>query len=71
MSRAAANVLRSFALWTVWVWGTRIWNIARDAEHSAGFKIVHGGLALVSVAFAVATWVIVSRSRRREIPITA
>lgn len=66
MSRAAANVLRAFALWTVWVWGTRIWNIAQDAEHSTGFKVVHSALALVSVAFAVATWVIVARTRRRD-----
>lgn len=65
MSRAAANVLRAFAAWTLWVWGTRIWNIAQDAEHSLGFKLVHAALALVSVAFAVATFAIVARTRRR------
>lgn len=64
MTRAAANVLRAFAVWTLWVWGTRIWNIVQDAEHSMGFKVVHAALALVSVAFAVATFVIVARTRR-------
>lgn len=59
-------MLRAFALWTVWVWGTRIWNIVRDDEHDFAFKAVHSALALVSVAFAVATWVIVSRVRRRS-----
>ncbi|HET9441852.1 MAG TPA: hypothetical protein VFO65_00945 [Acidimicrobiales bacterium] len=58
-------VLRAFAAWTVWVWGTRIWNIVGDDGRSAGFKAVHVVLALVSVAFAVATWVIASRSRPR------
>jgi hypothetical protein len=64
--RSHVLVLRAFALWTAWVWGTRIWNIWRD-DHGLGFKVVHSVLALVSVAFAVATWRIVSsysQSRR-------
>ncbi len=59
-----ALVLRAFALWTVYVWGTRIWNVVGDDGRSFGFKAVHVALAVVSVAFAVATWVIVSRVRR-------
>ena len=58
-------VLKAFAAWTVWVWGTRIWNIVGDDARSAGFKAVHVVLALVSIAFAVATWTIAARSRRR------
>lgn len=58
-----ALVLRAFALWTVWVWGTRIWNVLGDSERSFGFKAVHVALAAVSVMFAVATWVIVRRER--------
>lgn len=63
-------VLRAFAVWTIWIWGTRIWNIVGDEERTAGFKAVHVVLALVSVAFAVATLVITARagrSTRREV----
>jgi hypothetical protein len=59
-------VLRAFALWTVWVWGTRIWNIVGDDSTSTGFKVVHALLAAVSVAFAVATWVIVAREKEAD-----
>lgn len=59
-------VLRGFALWTLWVWGTRIWNIVGDDSRSAGFKVVHIVLAAVSVAFAVATWIIVARTAQRD-----
>lgn len=65
MNRREALALRAFAVWTVWVWATRIWNILGD-DHSVGFKVVHSVLALVSVAFAVVTWGIVRRVRERE-----
>ncbi len=65
MPRSHALVLRAFAVWTVYVWGTRIWNVVGDEGRGLAFKAVHVVLALVSVAFAVATWVIVSRNRRR------
>ena len=65
MTRRQALVLRGFAVWTVWVWGTRIWNIWGD-DRSTGFKVVHTVLAVVSVAFAVACWVIVTRVRRTK-----
>ena len=57
-------VLRAFAVWTIWIWGTRIWNIVGDEARTTGFKVVHIVLALVSVAFAVATLVITARSAR-------
>ncbi len=66
MSRRDAFVLRAFAGWTVYVWVTRMWNIVRDGERDFAFKAVHMVLALVSVAFAVAAWSIVSRNRKRE-----
>lgn len=67
MSRRDALVLRAFAGWTVYVWVTRLWNIVRDDDpaHGIAFKSVHAVLAVVSVAFAVATWKIVSRNRSR------
>ena len=65
MLRHHAVVLRAFALWTVWIWATRIWNIVGDDDRTMAFKVVHSVLALVSVVFAVATWVIVRRERAR------
>lgn len=66
VNRREALVLRAFAVWTVWVWATRIWNVVGEHGRSAGFKLVHVVLAVVSVAFAVATWGIVRRVRVRE-----
>ena len=68
MSRSSRIVLRAFAIWTVYVWGTRIWNIVGDDARSTGFKVVHVVLAAVSIAFAVATWVIVKRTASRGVP---
>lgn len=62
MTRTSRLVLRAFALWTVWVWGTRIWNIVGDETRTTGFKVVHVVLAAVSIAFAVATWFIARRA---------
>jgi hypothetical protein len=68
MTRTQRLVLRAFAVWTVYVWGTRIWNILRDDSTSTAFKAVHSVLAVVSVAFAVAAWLIVTsvQGRGRE-----
>ncbi len=61
-------MLRAFAVWTVWVWGTRIGNVIGDESRSTAFKVIHVVLAVVSVAFAVATWVITRRARARTAP---
>jgi hypothetical protein len=66
VSRGQANLLRAFAIWTIYVWVTRMWNIWRD-DQSVGFKAVHTVLAVVSVAFAIAGLVVVSRVRRRQL----
>jgi divalent metal cation (Fe/Co/Zn/Cd) transporter len=60
-----ATLLRGAALWTVFVWGTRIANILGDSSHSFGFKAVHTLLAIISVVFALAIWTVASRGRRR------
>jgi len=70
MTRGQANVIRAFSIWTVYVWVTRMWNIARD-DQTIGFKLVHATLAVISVAFAVVVWIIVSRVRRRQLARTA
>jgi hypothetical protein len=64
MTRNQAIVLRAAALWTFYVWITRIWNIVGDSTTSAAFKAVHSVLAVVSIAFAVAILVVVSKNRR-------
>jgi hypothetical protein len=64
MSRNQAIVLRAAALWTFYVWITRIWNIVQDSNTSAAFKAVHSILAVVSIGFAVAILVVASKNRR-------
>jgi uncharacterized membrane protein len=66
VSRTDALILRTAAVWTVFIWVTRIRNILGDETRSAGFKAVHTVLAVVSVAFAVAIWAVASRNRRRD-----
>ena len=64
--RARSTLLLAAAVWTIWVWATRIWNILGDPAHGAAFKAVHSLLALVSVAFGIALGVIGLRMRREE-----
>jgi hypothetical protein len=64
MSRNQAIVLRAAALWTFYVWITRIWNIVQDSTTSTAFKAVHSILAVVSIAFAIAILVVASKNRR-------
>ena len=66
MTRAQRYVLRAFSLWTVYVWGTRIWNTIDDDSRSFALKAVHVALALVSVALAVAAWIVVSQVQRKD-----
>ncbi|MGH9074521.1 MAG: hypothetical protein ACRDZQ_10455 [Acidimicrobiales bacterium] len=65
MSRTAAWTLRASSLWAVWVWGVLVRNMVVDRTHPVGFRVVHIGLAVVSIAFAGATWAIAGRGRRR------
>ena len=65
MTRNQRLVLRAFSIWTVYVWGTRIWNTVGDDERSFAFKAVHVALALVSVVLAVAAWVVATQVQRR------
>lgn len=65
MTRTDALILRTAAVWTVFIWVTRIRNILGDDTRTFGFKAVHTVLAIVSVAFAIAIWGVASRGRRR------
>lgn len=62
MTRRQALVLRTFAVWTIYVWVTRVWNIYNDHDpkHGAAFKAVHYTLAVISVVLAVAAWRVVT-----------
>ncbi len=66
MSRRDALIVRAAAVWTLFVWLTRVSNIVRDDERDFAFEAVHVVLALVSVAFAVAIWRVAGRARRQE-----
>jgi hypothetical protein len=63
-TRTRAWVLLAAAAWTIYVWVTRMWNIARDPATSFGFKAVHAVIAVISLVFAVAIAVIGWRMRR-------
>ena len=65
MSRAAVWVLRVSAIWSLWVWAVLVRNMAVDHTHGLGFRVVHVGLAVVSVAFAIATLVIASKMAKQ------
>ena len=64
VTRRQALLLRAFCAWTVFVWVVFVRNILRDDTHSTGFKVVHTVLAVVSVTFAVAAWIVVRRLRQ-------
>lgn len=68
LSLGQSTVLRLSVVWTVWVWAVLIRNMITDHTHGIAFRAVHIGLAVVSIAFGVATWVIVRRARRRARP---
>ena len=63
MDKRAAVVLRTSAIWAVWVWVVLIKNMISDHNNALSFRLVHIGLAVISIAFAVATWLIVHRLR--------
>jgi len=53
MSRRAAWTLIALCDWTLWVWLTFMWIIGHQ-DHPMGFKVVHGIIAIGSIAFGVA-----------------
>ncbi len=67
MTRGQANFLRAFSIWTAFVWFTFIKNVVGVDDRSTGFKVVHVGLAVISLAFAAGCWILVSRARRAAI----
>ena len=64
MTRKQANLLIVACLWTVYVWISFIVIQSRQDDTSTGFKVVHGILALISIAFGLAIGRIGWRARR-------
>jgi hypothetical protein len=63
LSRRAAWVLVAAGAWTLYVWISRIFIMAGQDE-STGFKVVHGVLAAISIAFGIAAgWIGIRRLR--------
>jgi hypothetical protein len=57
VTRRVSILLLAAGGWTLFVWITRLVNMAGE-DRSAGFYVVHGALALISIAFGVALGVI-------------
>jgi hypothetical protein len=53
LTRRQSYILLAAAVWTLYVWISRLVIMAGQDE-SAGFKVVHAVLALVSIGFALA-----------------
>ena len=69
-TRRQSRILIAAAVWTLYVWISRIVIMAGQDE-SAGFKVVHGILALVSIGFALAIGKIgwESRQKAQQVPL--
>jgi hypothetical protein len=67
MTRRLATYLYVFAGWTVFVWAVFIRNISRDHTHGTAFKVVHIGLAVISLLLAAGTFWLVSRAGVRPV----
>ena len=63
MTRRQAYLLIAACIWTLYVWITRI-VIISGQDQSAGFKVVHGVLAAISIAFGLAIGRLGWRARR-------
>ena len=63
LTRRQARILLAAAIWTLYVWISRLVIMAGQDE-SAGFKVVHGILAFVSIGFALAIGKIGLSARR-------
>jgi hypothetical protein len=59
-------LLKAASVWTLFIWIVFIRNTLGDDEQTTGFKVVHLTLAVVSIAFAVAIWIVASRNSRRS-----
>lgn len=57
MTRRVSILLLAAGGWTLFIWITRLVNMAGE-DRSAGFYVVHGALAVISIAFGLAIGVV-------------
>ena len=57
MSRRVSILLLAAGAWTLFIWVTRLVNMAGE-DRSTGFYVVHGALAVISIAFGLAIAVV-------------
>ncbi len=63
MTRRVSILLLAAGGWTLFVWVTRLVNMAGE-DRSAGFYVVHGALSVISIGLGVALGVIGWRALR-------
>jgi hypothetical protein len=57
VTRRVSVLLLAAGGWTLFVWITRLVNMAGEVR-SVGFYVVHGALAIISIAFGLAIGVV-------------
>ena len=57
-------ILRASAIFTTWVWVVMMRDAIVGNHLSTSFRLIHVGIGLASIAFAVVTWVIAGSARR-------
>ena len=65
MSRRVSILLLAAGAWTLFLWVTRLVNMAGE-DRSAGFYVVHGALAVISIGFGVAVGVVGWKALRAQ-----
>ncbi len=65
MSRRVSILLLAAGGWALFVWITRLVNMAGE-NRSAGFYVVHGALAAISIAFGLAVGIVGWKALRAQ-----
>jgi len=65
VSRRVSILLLAAGGWTRFVWVTRLVNMAGE-DRSAGFYVVHGALAVISIGLGVAVGVVGWKALRAQ-----
>ncbi|TAN28774.1 MAG: hypothetical protein EPN30_03010 [Actinomycetota bacterium] len=56
MTKKHVWILRATSVWTFYVWAVLIRNMIIDKTNTLGFRGVHIGLAIISIALAAIAW---------------
>jgi hypothetical protein len=66
VTRRVSILLLAAGGWTLFIWVTRLVNMAGE-DRSAGFIVVHGALAVISIAFGIAIGIVGWRALRTKV----